>query len=147
MLDSVAEWPGMTSKFGKELFRESGSSRWVQRLFKTLYEAGLITRDEVGRGSFRYSVCQKGFNLLALGDRVSNSKLPAGVRPLPDPVGHRLQAHEDGVMELVGEFAAAGLVGATGWRCWEHMGGGRRYSAGWPGVCGTQSLRPGLALP
>ena len=26
-------------------------------------------------------------------------------------------------MELVGKFAAAGLVGAAGWRCWEHMGG------------------------
>ena len=26
-------------------------------------------------------------------------------------------------MELVGEFAAAGVAGAAGWRCWEHMGG------------------------
>ena len=68
-------------------------------------------------------MCSTGFNFLALRDRVSNSKLPAGVRPLPDPVGHRLQDHEDGVMELMGEFAAAGLVGAAGWRCWEHMGG------------------------
>ena len=123
LLESVAEWPGMTSKFGKELFREAGSSRWVQRLFTSLHKGGLITRDEVGRGSFRYSVCQKGFNVLALRDRVSNNRLPSGVRPLPVPVGHRLQDHEDGVMELVGEFAAAGLVGAAGWRCWEHMGG------------------------
>ena len=121
LLQSVAEWPGMTSKFGKELFREAGSSRWVQRLIKSLHKGGLISRDEVARGSFRYSVCQKGFNLLGLRDRVSNSRLPAGMRPLP--VRHPRQAHEAGVMELVGKFAAAGLVGAAGWRCWEHMGG------------------------
>ena len=120
LLESVAEWPGMTSRFGKELFQESGSSRWVQRLFTGLHKEGLITREKAGRG-FRYSVCHKGFNLLALRDRVSNTRLPAGVRSLP--VGHRLQAHEAGVMELMGEFAAAGLVGAAGWRCWEHMGG------------------------
>ena len=121
LLDSVAEWPGMTSKFGKELFQEAGSSRWVQRLFKSLHQAKLISGEEAGRSGFRYSACSTGFNLLALRDRVSNSKLPSGVRPLP--VGHRLRAHEDGVMELVGKFAAAGLVGAAGWRCWEHMGG------------------------
>ena len=121
LLDSVAEWPGMTSTFGKELFQESGSSRWVQRLFKSLYEAGLVAREEAGRSGFRYSVCHKGANLLALRDRVSNTRLPAGVRSLP--VGHRLQAHEAGVMGLVGEFAASGMVGAAGWRCWEHMGG------------------------
>ena len=120
MLDSVAEWPGMTSKFGKAVFQESGSSRWVQRRFTSLHKGGLITRDEVGRGSFRYSVCPKGFNLLALRDRVSNTRLPAGVRPVP--VGPRLQDDEDGVMDLIGEFAAAGVVGAAGWRCWEHMG-------------------------
>ena len=121
LLDSVAEWPGMTSKFGKKLFQEAGSSRWVQRLFKSLHQGGLITRDEVGRGSFRYSVCQKGFNLLALRDRVSNNRLPSGVRPLP--VGPRLQDEEDRIMDLMGEFAAAGVVGAAGWRCREHMGG------------------------
>ena len=25
-------------------------------------------------------------------------------------------------MDLMGEFAAAGVTGAAGWRCWEHMG-------------------------
>ena len=123
LLDSVAEWPGLKSKFGKELFRESGTSRWVQRLFRSLYKEGLITRQEIGSGSFRYSVCQKGFNFLSLRDRVSNTRLPGGVRLLPAPVGQRLQEHEDGVMDLVGQFAAAGAVGAAGWRCWEHMGG------------------------
>ena len=121
LLDSIAEWPAMTSRFGKELFQESGTSRWVQRLFKSLHQAGLVAREEFGHGGFRYSVCKKGFNFLALRDRVSNSRWPAGVKSLP--VGHRLQAHEAGVMELMGQFAAAGLVGAAGWRCWEHMGG------------------------
>ena len=93
----------------------------MQRLFKSLYKEGLITREEMAHGSYRYSVCRKGFNLLALRDRVSNSRLPAGVRPLP--VGHRRQAHEDGVMGLMGKFAAAGIPGAAGWRCWEHVGG------------------------
>ena len=121
LLDAVAEWPGMISKFGKALFQESGSSRWVQRLFTGLHKAGLVAREELAHGSYRYSVCQKGFNVLALRDRVSNTRLPAGVRPLP--VGHRRQAHEDGVMGLMGEFGAAGVAGAAGWRCWEHMGG------------------------
>ena len=121
LLDSIAEWPAMTSRFGKELFQESGSSRWVQRLFKSLHQAGLITREEMAHGSYRYSVCKKGFNFLALRDRVSNSRWPAGVRP--SPVGHRLQAHEGGVMNLMGQFAADGIPGAAGWRCWEHMGG------------------------
>ena len=120
LLDSVAEWPGMTSKFGKAVFQKSRSSRWVQRRFESLHKEGLITRDEVGRGSYRYSVCQKGSNLLALRDRVSNTRLPAGVRSLP--VGPRLQDDEDGVMDLMREFAAAGVVGAAGWRCLERMG-------------------------
>ena len=120
LLDSVAEWPGMTSKFGKAVFQKSGSSRWVQRRFESLHKEGLITRDEVGRGSYRYSVCQKGSNLLALRDRVSNTRLPAGVRSLP--VGPRLQDDEDGVMDLMREFAAAGVGGAAGWRCLERMG-------------------------
>ena len=34
----------------------------------------------------------------------------------------RLRGHEDGVIDLMGEFAAAGVTGAAGWRCWEHMG-------------------------
>ena len=121
LLDSIAEWPAMTSKFGKALFQESGSSRWVQRLFTGLHKAGLVAREEMAHGSYRYSVCKKGFNFLALRDRVSNSRWPAGVRPLP--VGHRLQAHEGGVMNLMGQFAADGIPGAAGWRCWEHMGG------------------------
>ena len=110
----------MTSKFGKAVFQKSRSSRWVQRRFESLHKEGLITRDEVGRGSYRYSVCQKGSNLLALRDRVSNTRLPSGVRPLP--VGPRLQDDEDGVMDLMREFAAAGVVGAAGWRCLERMG-------------------------
>ena len=120
MLDSAAEWPGMTSKFGRELFQESRSSRWVQRRFESLQKAELISGKEAGRG-FRYSVRSKGFNLLALRDRVSNSRLPDGVRPVP--VGPRLQDEEDGIMDLMGEFAAAGVVGAAGWRCREYMGG------------------------
>ena len=63
LLDSVAEWPGMTSKFGKKLFQEDGSSRWVQRLFKSLHQAKLISGEEAGRSGFRYSVCSTGFNL------------------------------------------------------------------------------------
>ena len=82
MLDAVAEWPGMTSKFGKKLFQETGSSRWVQRLFKSLHQAKLISGEEAGRSGFRYSVCSTGFNLLALRDRVSNSRaaVPGCVR-------------------------------------------------------------------
>ena len=110
----------MTSMFGKELFQELRSSRWVQRRFESLHKEGLITRDEVGRGSYRYSVCQKGSNLLALRDRVSNTRLPAGVRSLP--VGPRLQDDEDAVLDLMREFAAAGVGGAAGWRCLERMG-------------------------
>ena len=111
----------MTSKFGKELFREAGSSRWVQRLFKSLHQGGLITREEVARGSFRYSVCSEGVQPAGPQGPGEQFQAAGGVRPLP--VGTRLQDHEDGVMELMGEFAAAGLVGAAGWRCWEHMGG------------------------
>ena len=146
LLESVAEWPGMTSKFGKELFREAGSSRWVQRLFKSLHQGGLITRDEVGRGSYRYSVCQKGFNVLALRDRVSNSKLPSGVRPLPVPVGHPLsgpRGRRDGAHGGVcgcrlGRSRRVALLGAYG---------RRGYSPRRPGVCGTQSVRARVALP
>ena len=99
LLDSVAEWPGMTSKFGKELFQEERSSRWVQRRFESLHQAELISGEEAGRSGSRYSVCSTGLNLLALRDRVSNNRLPSGVRPLP--VGPRLQDDEDGVMDLM----------------------------------------------
>ena len=44
-------------------------------------------------------------------------------------------------MELVGEFAAAGLVGAAGWRCWEHMGGSGGIVPDGLVYVETQSLR------
>ena len=43
---------------------------------------GADIREEAGLSRFRYSARSKGFNLLALRDRVSNSRLPDGVRPV-----------------------------------------------------------------
>ena len=123
VLDCVAEWPGMGVRMAKALLEEGASSKRAGRVLKELVEWKLVDV-EAGNGKPRYSVSAKGIDVLRRRDRMgyvyTNDKSEAWSwlrRP-------KLQAHEDGLMDLMGTFMAAGLPVAAGWRSWEPLGGG-----------------------
>ena len=123
MLDCVAEWPGMSMRVGKSLFRETSGTRRASHGVRDLVARGLVDIEK-STSHPRYSVSARGVDVLRRRDRMSyahtNNKSQAWSwlrRP-------RLQSHEDGVMGLVSEFLMAGLPVAAGWRSWEPLGGG-----------------------
>ena len=122
LLSLVAEWPRLTSAFGRRAFQESGNSRWAIRLFRELADRRLVRREDTR--PYRYTVTMPGYSLLAARDRVGNSVMLSGVRGPVEALGRRLQAHEDGLMDAVGYFLEAGLPAASGWRNWEYLTSG-----------------------
>ena len=119
ILGLAAEWPGMRSSLARRGFQEKGESKWALRLLRELTGRELVERS--GERPYRYSLDRRGYYLLASRDRVANSQLPPGVRGHTGPVGRRLRAHEDGLMDLAGGFLEAGLPAAAGWRSWENL--------------------------
>ena len=120
VLDAVAEWPGIWVAVAGRLIGERGKKR-VQNALKTLSDLGLVERRPDG-ARFRYALTEKGYEILARRDRVSND-MPAKYRNVPAWTKRpQRQHHEDALMKLMGECRAERMVVANGVRSWEHLG-------------------------
>jgi hypothetical protein len=123
VLEAAAEWPGMGLPLGRLALGEAGAARRVQNACKWLAGREFLERRLDGAG-YRYALASRGIDLLARRDRVSYARSRGRSNVFSWQGRPRLQLHEDGVMSLMGEFMAAGLPAAAGWRSWEHLGGG-----------------------
>ena len=121
ILQAVAEWPGMPTALARLELGEGPSGRRAQNCFVRLMDLGLLDRWE-DRGAYRYRLSGSAMLLLARRDRASEAD--AWRRILMDrwetPAG--FEDHEYGLLEVVQQAAAAGLVVAAGWRDWENLG-------------------------
>ena len=121
VLEDVMEWPGMTRWFGERACGGSAKSGWLRRNLLRLLDGGYLRRYHEG-GEYRYLVEGKGMNLLGRRDGVNVKRFLDSVRHNSPASGRGHEAHEDGVLRLMGKFYEAGLEGAAGWRSWEHLG-------------------------
>ena len=121
ILATVVEWPGMRAELGRQALGEGATGRSAQRALTRCLALGLIER-RWDKDGYRYYPADRLYNILAtLRDRVEppNSKRRKGKK---EERQRRLQRHEDGLMDLMGAFMAAGLPTASGRRSWEDMG-------------------------
>ena len=124
LLIAVAEWPRLYIDFARAIFRETPGSRTTQVALQRQRERDRPFLDSHReRNGHRYVINTRGYALLARIDGVSTGRMPAGVRGADET--RFSKAHEDGVMELVRHFIAAGIPVAAGWRSRERwLGGG-----------------------
>ena len=120
--DIVTEWAGMEVKFAKKALGEDEKGRRATRACKTLADWEMVERRQKGGKGYRYAIGSKGFRGLAMRDGVGSGTYRRW-RRVPEWEGHpQLQAHEDGLMEMMAQLMAEGLHVANGTRSWEHMG-------------------------
>jgi hypothetical protein len=125
VLAALAQWPDMTTRMGRQVLGEGDAGRSAQRCFTRLVQLGLAQRREE-KGRYRYFLTDRGYALLTRRDGVP-PRTAESKRDDPDKrekLKMMRQAHEDGLMSIMGQFMAAGLPVAEGRRSWEHLGHG-----------------------
>ena len=120
--DIVTEWAGMEVKLGRAALGESEKGKRAARVCKMLAEWKMLERRLKGNKGYRYAIGSRGFRGLAMRDGVGFRTLDRW-RSVPEwRERPQLQAHEDGLMQLMVQFMVRGLDVAKGTRSWEHMG-------------------------
>ena len=123
LLSLVAQWPRSYVDFAKHILREEQDSRNTDRALKILRDMDRPYIEGIREGrNFRHATINRGFNSLARIDRVANNNIPAAIEG-PRGTGNSLR-HDDGAMDVVGQFARGGLEVANGWRSRERFPGG-----------------------
>ena len=121
ILQAVAEWPGMPTTMARLALGESPSGRRAQNCCKRLTDLGLLDRWQ-DRGANRYRLSRAGMKLLADLDRASAGDAWRRIQMDRWATPDGFEVHEYGLLEVVQQFAAAGLVVVNGWRDWENLG-------------------------
>ena len=121
ILQAVAESPGMPTTMARLALGESPSGRRAQNCCKRLTDLGLLDRWQ-DRGGYRYRSSTAGMKLLAGLDRASEADARRRIQLDRWAQRDGFEVHEYGLLEVVQQFAAAGLVVAAGWRDWENLG-------------------------
>ena len=122
-LMAIAEWDRISCPGIRNMVGEGKNGRRVFMLLRDLVRMGLVTRSWDGV-RYRYSGSAKLHGLMAGLDRMRRTALPSGYGRSTGAEERGLQKHEDGVLGVMSGFMAAGLPTASGWRSWEHLGGG-----------------------
>ena len=123
VLLAVVEWERITLAGLRRAVGEARRGRRVVKLVQQMLEAGLITRVRDG-GQYRYEGSVKLQRVLAGLDRVRRWTLPGGYGRTLGVEERGLLMHENGVLDVMCGFMEAGLPVGSGWRSWEHLGGG-----------------------
>ena len=121
ILRAAAEWPGMPTALARLELREKPSGRRAQNCCSRLTDLGLLVRWQ-DRGANRYRLSRAGMKLLADLDRASAGDAWRRIQMDRWATPDGFEVHEYGLLEVVQQFAAAGLVVAAGWRDWENLG-------------------------
>ena len=123
VFDVISQWPGATLQLQKQSIGESPTARSAQHACLSLIDCKEIHRIW-DNGRFRYVTTARGVNTLCLRDRVHYSDSKRRSESLSWMGRPRLRDHEDGVMNVLGQFLEGGLSVAAGWRSWEYLGPG-----------------------
>ena len=120
VLDIVAQWPGITTSQCRQMLGEGPTGRRADVGLKTLLDHGFVGRVQKGRAT-HYYLEGPGIHCLVRRDRSKPTSYRR--RVLANSLIHkpRLQTHEEGVMSMMAQFAAAGVPVVPGWRSWEHL--------------------------
>ena len=121
ILQAAAEWPGMPIKLARLVLGESPSGRRAQHCCLRLTALGLLVRWQ-DRGGYRYRLSRSGMLLLAGLDRASGADAWRRIQMDRWDTLTGFEVHEYGVLEVVHDFVAVGLVVVNGWRDWENLG-------------------------
>ena len=119
-LTIVAQCSEVRAELVKQLLQEGDAERGAQRSLSRLLDGGFVTRRRDGR-SYLYRPASAGYDLLARRDGVSAPVAVCDEEHAERP-DRDLQKHEDGWRSLIGPWAAAGALVASGERSWEDMG-------------------------
>lgn len=120
---AVAEWDRITWGGVRSLVGETKDGRRALTYLHEMVERGYFERRWDGK-KFRYSGSVKLRRLMAVLDRVKRSSLPGGYGRSLGADERGIEAHEDGVLYVMSRFMEVGRASASGWRSWEHLGGG-----------------------
>ena len=120
VLNIVAQFSEARAELVKELLQEGETERGAQRSLSRLLNEKFATRRWDGK-SYLYRPASAGYDLLARRDGVSAPVAVSDEEHTERP-GRDLQKHEDGWRSLIGLWAAAGALVASGERSWEDMG-------------------------
>lgn len=128
VLGEAVQWPGAHLRFLRALLRESGGAGRVGRMCRQLADDGLVLRSGEGRAA-RHFAAGKGLGLMSYQDRIHHLDAWSSTQLSQWPEANRTSprravspAHEDGLREVIGAFAAAGCPVANGHRYLEHLG-------------------------
>ena len=121
ILRAAAEWPGMPTALARLELREKPSGRRAQNCCRQLADLGLLDRWQ-DRGGYRYRSSTAGMKLLAGLDRASEADARRRIQLDRWAQRDGFEVHEYGLLEVVHDFVAAGLVVVNGWRDWENLG-------------------------
>ena len=121
LVDCLAEWSGLTMKVARRSLGEDDRGRKADKAMNLLRRAGLVDamRDR-DKGPVRYGFSGRGIDVLCRRDGVAYKKEHVLKEVLDRETGVR--QHQDGLMDLMGQFMLGGFETAAGWRSWEHMG-------------------------
>ena len=123
VLRAAAEWSGMPIALARHVLREKPSGTRAKNCCKRLTDLGLLARWQ-DRGGYRYRPSPSAMKLLAGLDRASEADARRRIQLDRWEKRDGFQVHEYGLLEVVQQFAAAGLEVAAGWRDWENLGEG-----------------------
>lgn len=122
VLDSVLEWPGISTKVSGKMLGDVQNNRLFEPFSRQLLKDGFIGRSRSSDG-YRYHLMPKGLDRAVRLDRVKYADYERRAQASSWVKMPSRREHEDGVMSVMGEFRVKGAPVASGWRCWEHLGG------------------------
>ena len=120
VLDVVAQWPGITLSQCRQMLGEGPTGRGADAALKILREHKFVDRIQNGRAT-HYFPTSRGINCLVRRDRTKTTTFNRRVLANSWLRKPKLKTHEEGVLSLASQFAAAGVPVAPGWRSWEHL--------------------------
>ena len=121
VLDTAAEWPGMTVGLAKAVLGEGETGRRAQLACKALFEAGLLHRQRYRR-EYLYLLSGNGMELMSMLDRVAPAPCTKQTRLSLWLKGEAPVRHDLEVIKLMAGLVRMGAPMAAGWRLWEHLG-------------------------
>lgn len=113
------EFSGFTVTMGQSAVGETGADRGVQHCVTLLRDWGLMDSWKDGRKS-RFRVSEAAFKVLSAMDRTKEPSSRLEIKRWDDP--SKVARHEYGLLDLVGQFMAAGCPVGPGWHRWHHLG-------------------------
>ena len=120
---AIAEWDRISWRGLRAVIGESRDGRRTHLLLRNLMSGGYVER-VWERDKYRYSATEKMHRLMGGLDRMRRTSMPAGYGRMLDAEGQGIAGHEDWVLDVMGGFMSEGKPTASGWRSWEHLGGG-----------------------